>query len=74
MSFFDDNEERIIYGRRHKSLDDEDEDQGITCHYCDTPGLVWEDNGSGFKLYTDDHKKHVCAGRNKPSADDFDAL
>ena len=53
---------------------DYDEDHGITCIYCNASGFVWEDNGSGFKLYTEDHQKHVCPGRNKPSADDFDAL
>jgi hypothetical protein len=59
-------------------FDDYDEDEapaeGITCIYCNASGFVWEDNGSGFKLYTEDHQKHVCTGRNKPSADDFDAL
>ena len=71
MSFFDDNEDRIIYGRGHH---DYYKDQGVTCNYCHASGLVWEDNGSGYRLYTEDHQKHVCAGRSKPSADDFDAL
>lgn len=59
---------------RYQEDEDEDEGQGVTCCYCNASGLVWEDNGSGFKLYTEDHQKHVCACRNKPSADDFEAL
>lgn len=51
------------------------EEDDVVCKYCHASGLVWEDNGSGYKLYTEDHQKHVCSGRgSKPSADDFDAL
>ena len=61
-----------IYDRYQE--DEDDEDQGVTCNYCHASGLVWEDNGSGYRLYTEDHQKHVCTGRSKPSADDFEAL
>lgn len=62
-----------FYDRYDEDYED-DEDQGITCIYCNASGLVWEDNDSGLKFYTEDHQKHVCTGRNKPSADDFEVV
>lgn len=47
--------------------------EGVECKYCGEEGLVWEDFGSGPKLYTQDGVRHVCQ-HAAPSADDFDAV
>ena len=43
------------------------------CASCGTSGLQWQDFGSGWKLYDNNLKRHVCP-QHKPSADDFNDL
>lgn len=47
---------------------------GVTCKFCNAGGLSWEDNGSGPRLYDENHKRHVCHRGNKPTPNDFDDL
>jgi hypothetical protein len=53
----------------------EEPDDRVTCKYCGTGGLHWQDtirpNGTpGHALFTERNRKHECAGA-RPIADDF---
>lgn len=75
MSYFDDNEDYIIYGRLARGDDDESWGRQRTteCTRCGKSGLHWEETDVGFALYDNRDRKHVCPAV-KPSADDFDDL
>ncbi|MEC5161691.1 MULTISPECIES: hypothetical protein [unclassified Janthinobacterium] len=67
MSYFDDNEDRIVYGIRRKPAQWQ-----AVCKRCGTGGLKWRDD----RFYEDERaehnrlKEHHCAG----ALDDFDEV
>ena len=46
--------------------------QTAECKFCGEEDLHWQDYGSGWRLYDENEKKHVC--KRVASVDDFDAL
>jgi hypothetical protein len=75
MSYFDDNEDRIIYGARRRPRNT----WTATCKRCGMTGLKWRDDGDQWRLYENKRmqynrlKPHVCNGSGDV-ADDFDAF
>jgi hypothetical protein len=72
MTYFDDNEDRILYGR-HRHHDDEDpEPTLVTCKRCGKTGLNWQHDGDGWVLHEGKFKIHHCD--NSALADDFEVV
>lgn len=71
MSYFDDNEDYIIYGRQRavsrRILSDD-----VECRYCGKDGLHWDDG----VLMEGRYKVHKCseADLHAQAADDFEEL
>lgn len=63
MSFFDDHEDRIIYGRqRHTDLDDEPVERKPRCRVCDSTDVRWRMQGGKWTLFsTTPGVLHECA-------------
>lgn len=77
MSYFDDNEDRLIYGRRGPFHGDTDDDpRDVTCRRCNATGLHWQmvtqPDGRSERpvLFNEKGRRHVCT----PSSDDFEVL
>lgn len=73
MSYFDDHEDEIIYGRCH---DDDDDDGAVECKQCGKGGLSWEDDNGRCVLIDGHGKIHKCDEKrlHKAAADDFEVL
>lgn len=68
MSYFDDNEDRIVYGRPPRFYKVKD----VTCKHCKESGLEWVDTGVRWRLVGPDGRFHEC--KNDSAADDFEVL
>lgn len=56
MSYFDDNEDRIIYGHGHPRRAPD-----VACKRCGKTGLRWEDDGEGgWLLLEGKYRVHKC--------------
>lgn len=62
-----------IFDYEPDPFDSDGEPEHVECKICRMSGLHWEDFGSGWKLYDENLKRHVCPSQ-RPSADDFEAL
>jgi hypothetical protein len=78
VTYFDDNEDRLIYGRkRHRDNDyepDPDHDNKV-CQYCGKAGLYWlpvirADGRTDYLLHEPGNRRHKC----EISTDDFDVV
>lgn len=76
MSYFDDNEDDVIYGRRYKNRGASDRNE-ITCKRCGEEELYWyqmpsADGKSEHPVLFDSAtgRRHVC---QEVSVDEFDA-
>lgn len=58
MSYFDDNEDRIIYGRRR--LGKPQEPRTVACKRCGKDGLHWQDEDGEWVLMDGRYKVHHC--------------
>ncbi len=73
MSYFDDHEDEIIYGRpwllRHG-----DEPQKVECRQCGEGSLEWNETKKGWRLFDSDGNEHTCnEGRvHRAVSDDFE--
>lgn len=70
MSYFDDNEDFIIYGQARRSPRQHREPP--TCKRCGKTGLTWVHDGDGWVLCEGKFKVHKCDF--KSIADDFEVL
>ena len=65
MRYFDDNEDRIIYGGHKKTKHYEPEEP--RCKFCQSTDVRWRQQGGKWVLFSlEPGKLHVC-----PVADDF---
>lgn len=71
VSYFDDNQDYIIYGRGRGRRDPEPR-EAPTCNRCGTPGLNWQHDGDRWVLHEGRHRVHKCPTTNP--ADDFEVL
>jgi hypothetical protein len=73
LSYFEDNEDEIIYGRGHDR--DYDEPRKVECKKCGKGGLEWDDDGRWI-LIDGRGKVHKCDEKvlHKQTADDFEVL
>lgn len=55
MSYFDDHEDRIIYGRRPGANHSD-----VTCKRCGKTGLRWQDEDGEWILMEGRYKVHRC--------------
>ncbi|MER1940478.1 hypothetical protein ABS755_07190 [Castellaniella sp. FW104-16D08] len=71
MSYFDDNEDRIIYGKRPAGAAPD-----VTCKRCGKDGLRWQDEDGEWVLMEGRHKVHHCDPKDvrATSLDGFHAL
>lgn len=65
MSYFDDHEDQIIYGRRPR-----DGGSTVTCKRCGKAGLRWQDEDGEWVLMEGRCKVHKC-DMQKAARDDF---
>jgi hypothetical protein len=74
VSYFEDNEDEIIYGRRHDR--DDDEPRKVECKKCGKGGLEWEDDNGRWVLIESNGKVHKCDEKRVHAAvaDDFEVL
>jgi hypothetical protein len=74
MSYFDDNEDYIIYGRRRHDEDPEPRD--VACKHCGKTRLNWQHDGDRWMLMEGGYKVHKCDAKAvaRNVADDFDVI
>jgi len=70
MTYFDDNEDRIIYGRfRHRN--DDEEPHEPECKFCGSTSVRWRQQGGKWVLFSlEPGKLHQCPIKT----DDFDVV
>lgn len=76
MSYFDDNEDYIIYGRG-RATRRAPRDEAVFCNRCGKGPLHWDDDGDGKPVLMEDRfKVHKCTETDlhARAADDFEAL
>lgn len=71
MSYFDDNEDWIVYGGRRPSFHD-DEPREVECKFCGKGGLHWEETDTGWVLLDGKYAVHNC--RSVAGVDEFEDL
>jgi hypothetical protein len=53
MTYFDDHEDRLIYGRlRGSDLDDEPDERGPRCRTCGSTEVRWRQQGGTWTLFS----------------------
>lgn len=70
MSYFDDNEDYIIYGRRRTGSS---EPRSITCKRCGKTDLRWQDEDGEWVLMEGRFKVHKC-DMQQAARDDFEVV
>lgn len=71
MSYFDDHEDEIIYGRPWRYGQ---EPESAECKHCGENGLKWHQTKQGWRLFDSVGKEHSCNVEriHRAVADDFE--